>query len=102
MTATTVIADRPAEVRTRQTPSETTFQEKTEASENTLKNSVVRFSAFLRPHRSAMRLAMMDPMNMPTNDSDVTYATWLTVMPQSLIRRGAVIEKLLMSANSKK
>src|SRR4051794_17456050 len=102
MTATTVIADRPAEVRILNTPSETMSQEKTEVSEKTPKQSVVMLSAFLRPHRSASQAAAMDPTNMPTNDSDVTYATWFTVTPQSLISRGAVTAKLLMSANSKK
>lgn len=102
MTATTVIAERPADVSTRKTPSDTMFQENTEVSEKRLKNTVVMLSAVLRPHRSASHAATTDPRNMPTNDSDVTYATWLTVTPQSLISRGAVTAKLLMSANSKK
>lgn len=72
MTATTVIADSPAEVSTRKTPSETMSQEKAEAREKTPKHSVVWSSAFLRPQRSARVLATTEPMNMPTNDSEVT------------------------------
>src|SRR6478735_7108921 len=102
MTPTTVMAESPAEVSTRQTPSDTMSQVNADSSENTLKNSVVADSAILRPQRSAIQLATSEPMNIPTNDSDVTYAIWLTVRPHGLISLGAVVAKLLMSANSKK
>ncbi len=72
MTATTVIADSPAEVSTRKTPSETRSQENTEANEKKPKKTVVHIRARLRPHRSARDAATIDPMNMPTNDSEVT------------------------------
>lgn len=72
MTATTVIADSPAEVSTRKTPSEKTSHEKTETNEKKPKNRVVRSRVFLRPHRSATAPAAMEPRNMPTNDSEVT------------------------------
>lgn len=72
MTATTVIADRPAEVRIRKTPSETRSQENTEAKENRPKNTVVHTRVRLRPHRSARPPATTEPMNMPTKDSEVT------------------------------
>ena len=47
-------------------------QVNTESSEKTLKNSVVDSRAVLRPQRSAIQLATSEPMNMPTNDSEVT------------------------------
>lgn len=77
-------------------------QEKVAAKEKNPKNRVVRISVFLRPHRSAMAPAITEPMNMPTNDSEVTYATWSTVTPHRPMSLGAVVAKLLMSANSKK
>ena len=72
MTATTVIADSPAEVSTRKTPSETMSQENTVAKEKNANHRVVTISAFLRPQRSAMQPAIIEPKNMPTNDSEVT------------------------------
>ena len=72
MTATTVIADSPAEVSTRRMPSWTMSWENTVAKENNANHRVVMVSAFLRPQRSAMTPPMMDPKNMPTNDSEVT------------------------------
>lgn len=76
--------------------------EKAETSENTPNHTVVRVSAFFRPQRSEIQPATTEPRNMPTNDSEVTYATWSTVTPHSLTSLGAVVAKLLMSANSKK
>ncbi len=72
MTATTVIAASPAEVRIRQAPSDTMSQEKTDANENRLKNRVVAVSAFFRPQRSANQPPTTEPRNIPTNDSEVT------------------------------
>jgi hypothetical protein len=72
MTATTVMADSLAEVRMRNMPSETIFQENTAASEKTENSSVVQISARLRPHRSASQPAASEPRNMPANDSEVT------------------------------
>jgi hypothetical protein len=72
MTATTVMAESPAEVNTRQIPSDTTSQVNADAKEKTLKKSVVANSALLRPQRSAIQPATSEPRNIPTNDSEVT------------------------------
>ncbi len=72
MTATTVIAARPAEVSTRKTVSDTRSQANAEAKEKTPKNSVVSSRVRFRPRRSATVPATIEPRNMPTNDSEVT------------------------------
>src|SRR6478752_4690194 len=102
MTATTVMAESPAEVRIRKRPSDTMSQENAATSEKVAYQRVVMTRAFLRPQRSAIQLAMSEPKNMPTKDALVTYATSLTLTPHSLISLGTVVAKLLMSANSKK
>jgi hypothetical protein len=43
-----------------------------ESSEKKLKKSVVANRAVLRPARSAIQLATSEPMNIPTNDNEVT------------------------------
>ena len=47
-------------------------QENTETTEKTPNHTVVSIRVRLRPHRSAIAPAQIDPRNMPTNDSEVT------------------------------
>lgn len=77
-------------------------QANTQANDHTVNHRVVRVSVRLRPSRSAIPPTTTAPMNMPTKDSEVTYATWFTSEPHCSRTTGAVMAKVLMSANSKK
>lgn len=71
MTAMTVIAERPADVRNLRTAMDVKSQATAVSSENIENHTVVESNADLRPHRSANQPPTRDPRNMPTKAIEV-------------------------------